>query len=252
MAGHGWPDSGSAKSLSIHLARWLSGVCAQGELDEKEFRLAVRKEGKLKPNEWPDAKLRRLFRAVDADGNGTITVSEFVDWMGPAPTEVRDRASLHADDVSQLTERAEHSEVGVRSAQDKATRKRSEKATAKSREPATEQLADDIVKLKMNFRAAACAIFTPLVRPTASAAADGVFLPDHDGEQDLATLFKWYDRDNSGQIGVEEFRQAARKQGKITETRVSDAQLAALYSKADVDGSGEIGIEEFVEFLLAE
>ena len=79
-----------------------------------------------------------------------------------------------------------------------------------------------------------------------------MFLPDHDGEQDLATLFKWYDRDNSGQIGAEEFRQAARKQGKITETRVSDAQLAALYSKADVDGSGEIGIEEFVEFLLAE
>ena len=81
----------------------------QGELDEKEFRGAVRKEGKLKPNEWPDAKLRRLFRAVDADGNGTITVSEFVDWMGPAPTEVRDRTSLHANDVSQLTERAEHS-----------------------------------------------------------------------------------------------------------------------------------------------
>ena len=143
----------------------------------------------------------------------------------------------------------------MRSAQDKATRKRSENATAKSREPATEQLADDIAKLKMNFRAAACAIFTipaPVPRPTASAAADGVFLPDHDGEQDLATLFKWYDRDNSGQIGVEEFRQAARKQGKITETRVSDAQLAALYSKADVDGSGEIGIEEFVEFLLRE
>lgn len=139
----------------------------------------------------------------------------------------------------------------MRSAQDKATRKRSETATAKSREPATEQLADDIAKLKMNFRAAACAIFAaPVPRPTASAAADGVFLPDHDGEQDLATLFKWYDRDNSGQIGVEEFRQAARKQGKITETRVSDAQLAALYSKADVDGSGEIGIEEFVEFLL--
>ena len=79
----------------------------QGELDEKEFRGAVRKEGKLKPNEWPDAKLRRLFRAVDADGNGTITVSEFVDWMGPAPTEVRDRSSLHADDVSQLTERTD-------------------------------------------------------------------------------------------------------------------------------------------------
>lgn len=79
----------------------------QGELDEKEFRLAIRKEGKLKPNEWPDAKLRRLFRAVDADGNGTITVSEFVDWMGPAPTEVRDRSSLHADDVSQLTERTD-------------------------------------------------------------------------------------------------------------------------------------------------
>ena len=46
----------------------------------------------------------------------------------------------------------------MRSAQDKATRKRSENATAKSREPATEQLADDIAKLKMNFRAAACAI----------------------------------------------------------------------------------------------
>ena len=70
-----------------------------------------------------------------------------------------------------------------------------------------------------------------------------------DGKQDFAALFGFYDRDNSGTIGVEEFRQAARKHGKVTNTMVSDEELGRLFAQADEDGSGEIEVAEFVEFL---
>jgi Ca2+-binding EF-hand superfamily protein len=169
-----------------------------GELDFDEFRRAIRKEGKLKQNEWPDSQLRQLFRIVDADASGTITADEFVQWMGgDAP---KDNA---------------------------ATRRRGAKAAKKVHGKDQLALDADIARLKRNFRAAAY----------------------HDGQQDLAALFRFYDRDNSGTIGEAEFRQAARKHGKVTAAKVSDAELAKLFALADEDGSGEIEVDEFVEFI---
>jgi hypothetical protein len=58
-------------------------------LDEEEFRRAMRKQGKLTlARGWSDAKLRRVFRQVDTDGSGLITVDEFNAWMGPPPSTV--------------------------------------------------------------------------------------------------------------------------------------------------------------------
>jgi calcium-dependent protein kinase len=169
-----------------------------GELDFDEFRRAIRKEGKLKQNEWPDSQLRQLFRLVDADASGTITADEFVQWMGgDAPED------------------------------DAATRRRGAKAAKKVHSKDQSALNADIARLKRNFRAAAY----------------------HDGQQDLAALFRFYDRDNSGTIGVEEFRQAARKHGKVTAAKMSDAELTRLFAQADEDGSGEIEVDEFVEFI---
>ena len=169
-------------------------------MDFDEFRKAIRKEGKLKQNEWPDPQLRQLFRLVDADASGTITADEFVAWMGDAPTD------------------------------NAATRKRGAKAAKKVHHKDQRKLDADIQSLKRNFRAAAY----------------------NDGQQDMAALFRFYDRDNSGTIGVEEFRQAARKHGKVTVAKVSDAELTKLFAQADEDGSGEIEVTEFVEFLNRE
>lgn len=74
----------------------------------------------------------------------------------------------------------------------------------------------------------------------------------HDGKQDMSALFGFYDKDNSGTIGLDEFRQAARKHGKVTKEMVSDEELRRLFAQADEDGSGEIEVSEFVEFLNRE
>ena len=94
-----------------------------GELDFDEFRKAIRKEGKLKANEWPDQQLRQLFRLVDADASGTITADEFVGWMGEAPTDSA------------------------------ASKKRGAIAAKKVHHKDAKKLGGDISKLKRNFHA---------------------------------------------------------------------------------------------------
>jgi hypothetical protein len=92
---------------------------------------------------------------------------------------------------------------------DAATRKRSAVAAKKVHKKDAVKLGGDILRLKRNFRAAAY----------------------HDGKMDMAALFGFYDRDNSGTIGLEEFRQAARKHGKVTAKMVSDDELGRLFAQ---------------------
>ena len=57
-----------------------------GRLSMGEFRSAVRKGGKMTPAMLPDAELRRLFGAVDANSSGDIELEELVAFVwGPDP-----------------------------------------------------------------------------------------------------------------------------------------------------------------------
>jgi len=52
-----------------------------GELDELEFKNAVRKGGKITSRMLDDAALSKLFRAVDTDGDGTVGIDELTGWV---------------------------------------------------------------------------------------------------------------------------------------------------------------------------
>ena len=52
-----------------------------GELDMAEFTQAVRKGGKLTKNDITDGELRQLFRAIDEDGGGTISIDEMTEFV---------------------------------------------------------------------------------------------------------------------------------------------------------------------------
>ena len=71
------------------------------------------------------------------------------------------------------------------------------------------------------------------------------------GKHDFAALFKHYDRDNSGELDFDEFRRAVRKDGKLTEEVVADADLEKMFAAVDTDGGGSIGLDEFEELLGA-
>ena len=69
------------------------------------------------------------------------------------------------------------------------------------------------------------------------------------GRMDIQRLFKYYDRDNSGELDFDEFRVAARKDAKLTKQEVSDAALRKLFDRVDTDKGGTIGLDEFQELL---
>ncbi len=68
-----------------------------GELDEEEFRLAVRKGGRLTAAMLDDQSLSKLFRAIDIDGNGTIEIDELTSWVWDDETALRLRDQRRAD-----------------------------------------------------------------------------------------------------------------------------------------------------------
>jgi len=66
------------------------------------------------------------------------------------------------------------------------------------------------------------------------------------GGTDWAKLFREQDRDNSGNIGWEEFKQMCRRTLKLTEP---EPILSALFMSLDGDQSGELEIEELVAYI---
>jgi len=66
---------------------------------------------------------------------------------------------------------------------------------------------------------------------------------------DWDRLFNHYDRDNSGTIQFEEFRQLIRRDGKICHKTLSDDMLREIYMLVDEGGDGTIEITELIEWL---
>lgn len=63
-------------------------------------------------------------------------------------------------------------------------------------------------------------------------------------------VFRTYDKDNSGEIDMEEFKAIIRKQARVKVQEVSDEALTALFNSVDQDGGGTVNYyEEFLPFL---
>ena len=54
---------------------------ANGVLDLGEFKTAARKGGKISPSVMTDAELRQLFKAVDTDGSGDVSIDELIAFV---------------------------------------------------------------------------------------------------------------------------------------------------------------------------
>jgi hypothetical protein len=63
-------------------------------------------------------------------------------------------------------------------------------------------------------------------------------------------LFRFYDRDNSGSLEFIEFKNAIRKNGKMSSNQISDQDIQLMFDNVDQDTSGEIEVEEFVQWLM--
>ena len=69
------------------------------------------------------------------------------------------------------------------------------------------------------------------------------------GGVDFESLFKHYDRDNSGELDCGEFISAMRRDAKLSTKDFSDELLTKIFLSVDVDGSGEIDADEFITWM---
>ena len=70
-----------------------------------------------------------------------------------------------------------------------------------------------------------------------------------EGGVDLEKLFRHYDRDNSGELGFEEFKNAIRKDVGMKESDATDGEIKEIFKHLDNDSSGTIGFAEFRTLL---
>ena len=66
------------------------------------------------------------------------------------------------------------------------------------------------------------------------------------------TIFEMYDDDASGELDVEEFTNAVRKECEISAAAVPDSEIEELFNVIDADGSGGIDSGELMELFDAD
>ena len=72
------------------------------------------------------------------------------------------------------------------------------------------------------------------------------------GGIDVVKLFQHYDRDNSGELDMDEFLSALRRDAKVPRGSVPDEQLRDVFYRVDADNSGTVDTQEFAEWLQLE
>ena len=66
-------------------------------------------------------------------------------------------------------------------------------------------------------------------------------------QRELVTYFKFFDKDGSGRIDRDEFKNAMTSLGE----RLTEDELNTILEDADMNGNGELELEEFARMLLA-
>ena len=67
---------------------------------------------------------------------------------------------------------------------------------------------------------------------------------------DYDRLFRHYDRDSGGTLGLKEFISLMRRDAKVAKRAMLDAELKVIFERSvDTSGDGEVSCEEFVAWL---
>ena len=69
------------------------------------------------------------------------------------------------------------------------------------------------------------------------------------GRRDFVKLFKYYDRDNSGNICNLEFISLMRRDGRVSKLKMSNTVLNEIFDQVDIDQSGEVSYQEFIDWV---
>lgn len=177
--------------------------------------------------EIPPSEAEAQFQEMDLDGSGVVLFEEFctfcakkhlgkVDAAGGSPTTPR---------TFSPEERTSHPSRRVQVTARKRGTKRGASAQRKTAKAAKNAEMVELLRTKLR----------------------GLSY-DHNG-QNPAKLFEMYDSAGSGSLEYDDFRNAVRKGGKITEAMLSERELEQLFDTVDVSVTGSISIDELTNFV---
>ena len=221
-----------------------------GELDLPEFAAAVRRFGIMDEqvrdqprSSWSlstlnrcttltqltlvnEQELQSLIATMDDDGNGTIDVGEFMEFVNGEEEPTEEEVAKAAAQCKYAAARAKRKNTMSHGDWHKALRAVSEDQKLKR----VAKLADaDMRALRTKLR---------LRFKKESYTAKGA---------DLKALFQRMDKDGSGELDLPEFAAAVRRFGIMNEQ-----ELQSLIATMDDDGNGTIDVGEFMEFVEGE
>mmetsp|Transcript_124635 Transcript_124635/g.228714 ORF Transcript_124635/g.228714 Transcript_124635/m.228714 type:complete len:2401 (-) Transcript_124635:127-7329(-) len=185
-----------------------------GLLDADEFKTMIRKALRIPKTQLSDEDVEELVRILDRDGNG-ISIEEAGDFV------IRGHAALK--EPANVDESAAAWGVKEKPAKKPAKKK---KKKAEPTDPLAKAGLDEASARQIQARLKAATFGT-----------------------DPKALYKRIDKDNGGNMSIEEFKKFFRKQLKITDVEFPDEQVEKLAKALDRDKNGSLNVLEFAVFV---
>ena len=72
-------------------------------------------------------------------------------------------------------------------------------------------------------------------------------MKDDDTEEEVKTAFKVFDRNNTGEIEIDDLKRVMTNLGD----KLTDEEIKYIINEADVNGDGVIDNEEFIDMMMS-
>ena len=229
-----------------------------GLLSFSEWEALVRDAMRMSVSALPDSSLQSIWRSIDEDDSGHITVAELAKFMKlgehviPPPTPWRERAQAAnraaAAEVVAETDRL----VGIESSQGK----RSDPTSTYNLGKLVERVelghvltSEEVQLLKQGASARSAAAESTVVALSTRLNDRMAEMEPDPLKRSWFALFKQIDVDRSGRISMDEFRGVVRNELKISPDEIHEAELQSLWLALDADLSGFVTAGEFGAFM---
>jgi len=225
-----------------------------GAIDFNEMRVGLQKSGIL----LTDQEIETIFALADVDGDGSVSMGEFVALMcpgsNPAPAAIPAATNSSASGLINKFRSQFRTVEDVRRAfntydanRDGSIDRREltagmTKAGQFSQSDASTifELADADGNGEIDIGEFVCLMF-----PNAASIVSGL-KQNFRSAEDVRAAFNSWDTNRDGQISFQELKQAVQRTGQ----NLNDEQISALFVIGDADQNGEIDLDEFMKMMM--
>merc|ERR1712194_194893 len=211
---------------------------------------------RIPPTSVSDAQIAHLVSVLDADQSGQVSISELVDFI-EAEDDIGLLKEQHAEAQILLEQLHAAKQELMEDLRSKTVAWRIDESCTKvnpikgleldSLPPAGSRREAPIKPGRNRKQNLAPEVVQKLRARMLNAAVNAV-----DAERQLEVLLGRFDKDGSGQLEYPEVRKAIRRQLKIQDNVISDADIMSFCGHLDADGTGLVNINSIIAFVCSQ